>query len=206
MKGHLTPDQFLDVAEGTGAESALPHLSSCDACRRRLADLRGVMAAVAAVDAPEPSPLFWSHLERRVHGAIANDEDTLATASSSPGASFRALPAWAGSRVSAMAALSLAIAAVAIGMYVRSTPPPGGVPERAAVAEVAAGLPSSAGDQALALVADLAADLDVEASRAAGVMTPAAMGEELVSDLTPGERLELRRLLQGELAASGRGA
>jgi hypothetical protein len=206
VRPHLTPAQLIDVAEGAVAESGVPHLSSCAECRRQLADLRAVMTAVVTVDPPDPSPLFWDHLAARVNGAIAEEGGTVAATSRDGAATlFHAIGASIRSRAAVAAAFPLVVAAVALAVHVRSTPPAGAVPERAVVAEEAA-VPSIADDPALALVADLATDLDWDASRAAGVMTPAAMSEELVNDLTPGERLELRRLLQGELSSSRRGA
>src|SRR5882757_4935551 len=74
---HLTPEQFVDVADGTAPESSLPHLSGCDACRRQLAEMRASLSEMSAgadrVDVPEPSPLFWDHLSSRVREAVAED-------------------------------------------------------------------------------------------------------------------------------------
>src|SRR5262245_31587077 len=68
---HLTKDQLLDVAEGTRPASALAHLESCDSCRREVENLRLAMEAVASVDVPEPSPLFWEHFSHRLREAVA---------------------------------------------------------------------------------------------------------------------------------------
>jgi hypothetical protein len=67
MSAHLTPGQFVDLAEGTQPESAVSHLAACAACRTQLADLRAMMTAAAGVDvveAPEPSPLYQSSVPR----------------------------------------------------------------------------------------------------------------------------------------------
>ena len=58
---HVKPDELVDIAEGTRAESSAPHLATCDDCRRQLADVRTMMSAAAEVEVPEPSPLFWDH-------------------------------------------------------------------------------------------------------------------------------------------------
>jgi len=71
MTTHLTPEQFVDLADGTQPESAVPHLAACDACRNQLADLRAMMTATADVEVPEPSPLYWHHLSSRVRDAVA---------------------------------------------------------------------------------------------------------------------------------------
>src|SRR5262252_163483 len=70
---HLTADELVDIAEGTRPESAASHLAACAACRAVLAELRATMSAITDADVPEPSPLFWDHLSRRVHEAIEAD-------------------------------------------------------------------------------------------------------------------------------------
>ena len=71
MTRHLSPDHLIDLAEGTRPESSAPHLESCEACRRQLADMRAMMSAASEVAVPEPSPLFWDHLSERVRQAVA---------------------------------------------------------------------------------------------------------------------------------------
>ena len=58
---HLRPDELVDLAEGTRAESAAPHLAECAVCRLQLGDLKAMISAAAEVDVPEPSPFFWDH-------------------------------------------------------------------------------------------------------------------------------------------------
>src|SRR5438477_98863 len=70
---HLHADEFVDIAEGTRAESSSAHLASCEACRSQLADVRAAMAAAAEADVPEPSPMFWHHLSQRVREAVVNE-------------------------------------------------------------------------------------------------------------------------------------
>src|SRR5438876_689846 len=70
---HVKPEQFVDLAEGTLPETAVPHLAACEACRRELADLRAMMSEASGVDAPEPSPLFWDHLSARVREVVAEE-------------------------------------------------------------------------------------------------------------------------------------
>src|SRR5438034_8699386 len=68
---HLNEHELVDLADGSRTEASAPHLATCSDCRRQLADLRATLASVAAVDVPEPSPLFWDHFSRRVHEAVA---------------------------------------------------------------------------------------------------------------------------------------
>src|SRR3984893_7570781 len=71
---HLSPQDLIDLAEGFRDEWSAPHLRGCGTCQRELAELRRVMSVVAEVAVPEPSPLFWDHLSRRVREAVAADE------------------------------------------------------------------------------------------------------------------------------------
>src|SRR5688572_3386542 len=68
---HLSPEELIDVAEGATPRVAFPHLASCVACDRQVADLQAAMAAAVDADVPEPSPLFWEHLSARVREAVA---------------------------------------------------------------------------------------------------------------------------------------
>jgi len=60
----------------------------------------------------------------------------------------------------------------------------------------------AADDASLALVADLAAQMDAEAAVESGLTDHLGGLDELVVTLTAGERGELRRLLKDELAKS----
>ena len=68
---HLRPDELIDVAEGARTEQSVPHLAACEMCRRQLVELKAMMSAVADVEVPEPSPLFWDHFSTRVREAVA---------------------------------------------------------------------------------------------------------------------------------------
>ena len=77
---HLNEEELIDLSDGVRPECSTPHLASCESCRRQLADLRAVMSAAAAVEVPEPSPLFWQHLSARVREAVSNEERATASA------------------------------------------------------------------------------------------------------------------------------
>lgn len=199
---HLQPDELVDLAEGTRAESSAPHLATCEVCRLQLADLKAMMSAAADVEVPEPSPLFWDHVSARVRDAVA--------AEGTPRRSFWTWPRLVipGAAV-AMAALLLA---VTLNRGRVNAPIPVAPDPAVPVASVdllsdpqLGGLlsdPQSAGDTALTLVAELSSDMDFDAAREAGL---AARGsaEHAITHLNGAELRELRRLLQEELAHSG---
>jgi hypothetical protein len=190
---HLQPDELVDLAEGTRAESSAPHLAECGACRHQLADLKAMMSAAADVEVPEPSPLFWDHLSLRVRNAVAAE-----------GAPRR--PFWAWTRVAIpVAAAAMAALLVAVTSNTSRVTPPLPV-SLAPVAPVALvdllSDPQSAGDTALTLVAELSSDMDFDAAREAG-LAPRGSAEHAVTHLNGAELRELRRLLQEELAHSG---
>jgi len=68
---HLSPEEFIDVIDGTRSEPSVPHLQSCSACRDRIAELRATLTAAADASIAEPSPLFWDQFSQRVHDAVA---------------------------------------------------------------------------------------------------------------------------------------
>jgi hypothetical protein len=74
MNNHLSPEEFVDAIEGALASSRLAHLEQCEACRQEAASLGTLARQVdAATEVPEPSPLFWDHLSRRINEATASD-------------------------------------------------------------------------------------------------------------------------------------
>jgi len=198
---HLQAQELIDLAEGARPESSAVHVQTCDACRRRLADLRAAMTAAAHVDVPEPSPLFWDHFSARVHDAIAAE-----------GAPRRLL--W--DRLAlplSIAACAAVIIAAAVTWRVGRTS--GVVPHKAVpmashtpladdMADAdAAPIPD---DPSLDLVADLASQVtqaDWDSAGAQGLETHEDLADKAVSQLSAGERHELQRLLNEELTRRG---
>ncbi len=191
---HLSPEELIDFAEGTRADSAVPHLASCEPCRRQIAELRSAMSAALDVDVPEPSPLFWDHFSKRVREAVAAEETPSVRSwgwrTLVPG-SWRA---WAVAGVAA---------AVMISIY--ATTPRSLAPSSAA-REAAAPAPlepfGAADDPSLAFVADLAGQIDPEVVNETGWTSHVGAVDEVVANLTEDERIELQRLLEEELAKS----
>jgi hypothetical protein len=69
----LSPDEFVDLLDGTLAADRRAHLDTCGACRTTAADVREALTAAEALEVPEPSPLFWPAINARVQSAIADD-------------------------------------------------------------------------------------------------------------------------------------
>jgi len=102
---HLSPDALVDLAERTANDADVPHLRTCERCRRQLDELRTMMSAAADVDVPEPSPLFWQHFSSRVQEAVSAEGQPGQTRTWSWTRGWRA---WA-VPVGAVAALVLAV-------------------------------------------------------------------------------------------------
>ncbi len=192
---HLTPEQLLDVADGTRADREFPHLQSCAICARQISELRGAIEAAAEVSVPEPSPLFWTHLSERVRTAVAEGQRA-----ERPG--FLSLGWW---RFAAAAAVIVAVVLV-VGPALRRAPAPGTTDsssEPSAELLRADAVPAFDEDPALTLLADLSAGMDWEAAAEAGLVPTEGAVDGVVLALSDEERLELHRLLQEALAASG---
>ena len=201
MTRHLSPDHLIDLAEGTRPESSAPHLESCEACRRQLADMRAMMSAASEVAVPEPSPLFWDHLSDRVRQAVALE--------AAPRRASR-WERWLRSQV-ILPVSAAALAAVIIAAVIGARPD---VPA-ARLEVVSASRPAEASepplfepldaldDSSLRLVADLTAELDWEAVSRMELTTHAGGADEAVRELNRGELGELQRLLKEELARAG---
>jgi hypothetical protein len=206
---HLNPEELVDLAEGTRAESSASHLAACEGCRRQLEELRTMMAAMAGEGVPEPSPLFWDHLQQRVVDAVAADGVP---------ARFPRLAWLTRPRVlvpiGALAAAALAIA-VSIGSRVSPPPlPPSPGDRPVQVASVPADAPDASSrlellndsladdDPSLQLVADLTAGMDSSAAGDAGLAVRGS-AEHAVTHLNAAELSELQRILRQEIAKAG---
>jgi hypothetical protein len=206
---HLTAAQLVDVAEGAATASSQRHVRSCDACQRHVTDLQTAMLAVAGMDAPEPSPLFWDHLSSRVHDAVVVESGVrAATTQDRLTMQGARLVTWLAVRPAAI--ISGVVALVAAVALLLQAGRPASMPTPSAQAPVVAERPSDAAsvgdDPSLAFVANLAGDLDWEGALEAGLTTHVGVDDDAVSQLTSGERGELRQLLRGELARARGGA
>ena len=210
--GHLTSEQFVDLAEGRRDEASAPHLLACEVCRRQLTDLRLMLASAAAPgrvvsnvgrpgsagnaiklgdDVPEPSPLFWDHFSARVRDAVASE-----------GVPGRASSPWSWPRAALGAAAgAFAVALVALGVYVaapgiRTPPPPSPAAQIAPLEPL-----GSPDDPSLSLVAEYGGTLDWDEMREQmAVSTHTGGVDETVGDLNGGELQELQKLLKEAMA------
>jgi len=186
---HLTPEELIDIAEGTRREPS--HLGACDLCRRRVADLRAAMSIAAGVDVPEPSPLFWSHFYARVRDAVAGEPARTG---------WSAL--WARFRVPL--AIGLGPAMIVFGVLgARLMAPRGAVtpPSMVFVASAPNAEAPLPDDDSFAVVAELTGAIDAETAREAGLAGEGS-AEHAVTHMTGSELRELRRLLKEEMNVS----
>jgi hypothetical protein len=197
---HLSPEEFVDAAEGVLSPPRQAHLDACPTCRREVTALAALLREAATAEVPEPSPLFWEHLSARVRRSIAEADVPAAGG----------LTWWRWPVLAPMGALATVLL-ILIGSLPRTaaTPPP------VAVATSPAAAPSpSAGEEATRLapadadtgrwdvMAELVGTLDWETAGAAGLSVVPGDSEHAAMLLTPEEQAELSRLLRGELARS----
>jgi anti-sigma factor RsiW len=189
---HLKAGELVDLAEGTRAESSAPHLATCDACRRELAALKQTLALATAVSVPEPSPLFWDHLSRRVSDAVTEDRS-------------RPPSWWRAPRFVIPVLVAAAAIVVAVAINGRDARP--NQPASTRVASIAdphdsMPEPQAGDDPSLVLVSELTSQMDLDGATEAG-LAPQGSAEHAVTHMSHSELRELQRLLTEELANSG---
>ena len=201
---HLTPEELIDLAEGARAEAAAPHLQSCEVCRHQIVALRATMSAAADADVPEPSPLFWDQLSRRVREAVGGDEAPASRFRGWGGALGGAWRAWAMAGVAAAVIISIYVTAPDTSPLssIPSSPPSSGARSAATVSSAPLAPFGAADDPSLALFADLTEEIDPQAISETGWSSHVGAVDEVVASLSDDERVELRRLLKEELSKS----
>ena len=178
---HLTSDERIDAMEGRGE---VPHLATCEHCRRELAELSSVLAEAKQLSVPEPSPLFWQHFSERVRTAI--DEDAV------PGTHW---PSWLRWQVLLpLGAVAMIVLALMIAVPKEDSATPSADDELAAFQADA-----PAATDSWVMVTELVGDIDLDTAMAAGMVTTPGVVEQAVLDLTADEQRELTRLLKAEL-------
>ena len=79
MTQHLRPEEIVDFVEDRQSRldpDRAAHVTTCDACREQVRELREVMLEASDLTVPEPSPLYWEHSARRVSDAVTADART----------------------------------------------------------------------------------------------------------------------------------
>ena len=196
---HLSPADLADAIGPEAAARVAAHLADCERCRRQVEELREMLAVVADADVPEPAPAFWPRMTARV----------VETASSGamPAAPFPGTDAgvtW----TRGLAAAAVVVFAVSAAVLWRQHSPLGPADAAIALEEAARDLPAvpepAALDEASGweLVADANAGIDWDAVSDAGLAPPPGSADGALMQLSEGERRELARLLQVEIAGS----
>jgi len=193
---HLSPDEFVDAAEGVLDARRAAHLETCVACRGQAAQVAGALSAARDAEIPEPSPLYWGHLSARVRDAVAHE--TIVPA-------WRAV--WSRSfgthrLVPVASVLALAGAVVVSGLMVREGRV--AIPiEHAAVVPPSVEAGAADDSEAWQMLTSVAADTPMEEAHAAGMGMPAGAIDRAVQRMTPDELHALEQLLQTELHKAG---
>ena len=199
---HLDEEEIVAAIDGELGADRTPHLVACRACRETVAGLANVMTDAAAVDVPEPSPLFWGHLSTRVRDGIAE-----------PGPDRPGLFDWLRSPAAASSLVTAALL-IAIVLYrpvVRHSGASGTVTgPSASVVGPGSGPASSTAldedadsDEAWGLVRALADDVVWEDAHDAGISARPGAADGMAMELTASEQHELAQLLHDELERAG---
>lgn len=202
---HLSDEQFVLALEGEAPLEVRAHVEACHECRTMLEAARRVWDTVAAVEVPEPSPLFWDHLSARVRAEI----DRKPAQETPVWRRWLALP-WSarpGSGWGAVATvLGVAVVVTAVAMRPSAPLAPDGLPARTMTPEPAADVELAAVvggvDEPWELMVDVAADAEFDQSALGLTAGPLDQAWEELSDE---ERGEVATWLREELAASPRG-
>ena len=188
---HLTPDEFVDAAEGGLASDRQRHLDRCEACRREVSALASLVRELGRAPVPEPSPLFWEHLSTRVSQAVE--------AAAPPRAR-----GWSAS-LRGPALVPLGALATVVVLLVASVPQGWDEMESSsaqplAFAPAESPAPASSAEAEWPAVTELVGPLDWEAAVAGGLTLNPGDAEVALLELSEDERQELSRLIAGELA------
>ena len=196
---HLTPDEFIDVAEGTRRDRSLPHLSVCETCRAELAAIRTALSTAEKADVPEPSPLYWASLSARINETIDRQHASDRRWWSAWRRASVLIPLSAAALLALVVALSpnLRIEQSGLGSRTTST-----APVHAVDVDPASDVGDLEPDPLLTLVSDLSANLDLDGASAAG-FAERDSAEHAVTHMNTDELRALKQLLQAELARQG---
>jgi hypothetical protein len=115
MTRHVTDESLPDLAEGGGREADRAHARGCSSCAARVEEVRSALALARRAEVPEPSPLYWEAMRRRVGQRIAEEP--------------RRAPRWAWLGPLVAAAAVVAVVALTTGRtHAPSASPPAALP------------------------------------------------------------------------------
>jgi hypothetical protein len=183
---HLDLDETLALIEAEAAP-VHPHLVACARCRAEVDAGRAALAEVAAVTVPEPSPLFWDVLSRRVSEQVASE---------TPGRLAVGWPFW---RV--LVPLSMAVGALLIAVAVDQGGRQRVLPPTAVVAPLGddPGAAPASADGEWAVLVHLAGDFDPDTLADSFGRPGERASESAIWELNAQERMELAALLRLEM-------
>ena len=194
---HLSPEEFVDLAEGTLAPARAAHADTCADCRMQADAIHAALRETAAIDVPEPSPLFWDHFSARVREGVSRPAPSL-------GWQTRFGAGWIG----AAAAAAIVLAVFGGIRLARETAPAANdtAASSAAVSRDAVAIDDrldSANAEVWDVLVAAAADLEFDEAHAAGMTADPSAIDRAVQRMSAEELGALAQLLQSELKRSG---
>lgn len=188
---HLTPAEIVDALDGALSAGRASHARACAQCREEVERAASMLAGVRAVDAPEPSPLFWEHFSARVRGAVGAERVHGRRGS---------WPWWMWAPLGSAAALALVA-----GLWIGQPGPSPHVARRTVAASHVA--PSHVAEPHVApshveewrLLADLAGEMEWDEAGEAGLTIAPGAAEYALRQLSGDQQKELVRLLETEI-------
>jgi hypothetical protein len=184
---HLNLDERLALIEATD-EPTHPHLGACARCRAEVQAGRAALAEATSVSVPEPSPLFWDALSRRVSERLGAED------------SPRAPLGWRFWRVLVPLAVAVGALVIAVGIDRAASPRlPGPPPAAVAVNGEAEAATTPGLEDEWAVLANVAGEFDLDTLADSLGRTGQGAADNAMWDLTERERIELAALLRAEL-------
>jgi hypothetical protein len=178
------------VIEGTADAPARRHVEICDRCRREVTALAHVVGELRAVEMPEPSPLFWDHLSRRIGERVRATDPAPASAGD----------VWRWPRARAVLSVAALCALVGVLVIGANRQPAGPAVSRPARGSGEVGLDRRNPAVAWQTVMEVAST--VEWNGADPVVLPQGAADRRAFELTAEERRALASLLRAEIEQS----
>jgi hypothetical protein len=204
---HLTPEELIDSLDRPLPPARQAHADDCARCRAERTRLATVVREVAAVDVPEPSPLFWDHLSARVRESVAQEPPPRV----SPG--WQRSPGWIGSlwthwaMTSAVVAICVSVAwmgwsAIETRRGHTSTHDthPGIAATNANATDTGAAAAVDPSDEDWAMMMSVAEEATWDDAESLSIEVRPATVERALNELSSDERRTLVQLLNAELA------